>query len=84
MEAATEDRMLTAADVARRLNLCRTSFHTRRALGAIGPQPRRTLGRPKWSSAELAAWLANPDERGELYDAERWPAVWREIQRKQR
>lgn len=75
-------KMLTGAQVRRMLTMSRTTFHTRRALGKIGPQPVTTLGHPKWHAAEVEAWLRTRDAAGELYDAARWPAVWRNLQQR--
>ncbi len=73
-------RLITGTELRERLGLCRTAFHTRRALGKIGPKPVTTLGHPRWSDEEITAWLTHRDAEGELYDVARWPAVWKRLQ----
>ncbi|TXH18694.1 MAG: hypothetical protein E6R03_01745 [Hyphomicrobiaceae bacterium] len=80
-EAIHGPQMMTGGEFRKLLKLSRTAFHTRRALGRIGPQPATTLGHPKWHAAEVEAWMRTRDAAGELYDAARWPAVWKRMQK---
>lgn len=50
-----------------------------KAAGQIGPKPFQCSGL-KWHRAEVLAWLAHRDHRGELYDADTWPPVWAALQ----
>lgn len=71
--------LITGPELCRLLRTSRTVFYGLRARGKIGPKPLTGLGLPRWNAAEVEAWLLNPDERGELYDAARWPAVWKSL-----
>ncbi len=66
-------------DLARLMALGESTFERLKATPEIGPQPVRIGGSLRWERAEVNAWLRHRTQRGDLYDAKTWPAVWKQI-----
>jgi predicted DNA-binding transcriptional regulator AlpA len=75
--------LLTREEVAVVLNVGLSTFDRLRATGRVGPQPLEFAG-VRFLAAEVRAWLMNRDHRGELHDADAWPAVWATLQTRPR
>jgi predicted DNA-binding transcriptional regulator AlpA len=72
--------LLTREDVAAVLSVGVSTLDRLRAQGRIGPQAVELSG-VKFIAAEVRAWVAHRDHAGGLYDANSWPAVWRQLQK---
>lgn len=78
-----------SADLCELLGISRSLLSTWRAAGLVGPQPlvggtdtdRR---HPKWSEAEIRAWLNNRTPQGKLYNREGWLHAWPVIRKQMR
>jgi len=62
------------------LGLGVSTFDRLRATGRIGPAPVKVGGGVRWHRQEVDAWLRRRTPAGELYDADDWPAVWRQCE----
>lgn len=79
VQARQPAELLTREDMAAVLNVGVSTFDRMKAAGRIGPRPVELSG-VKFLAAEVRAWLAHRDHRGELHDADSWPAVWAALQ----
>ncbi|QJX00250.1 helix-turn-helix transcriptional regulator [Frigoriglobus tundricola] len=74
--------LLTRDALAALLDIGVSTLDRLNAAGRIGPRPVRLGGALRWHRAEVLAWLAQRDPRGELHDAATWPAVWDALRRR--
>lgn len=74
--------LLDRPGLAAALNVGVSTLDKLAAAGEIGPRPFKVGGGVRWHRAEVRLWLGHRDGRGELYDADRWPAVLADLQRR--
>ena len=74
--------LLTKGEFAGLLRVGESTFDRYRAAGRVGPRALRIGGSLRWSRAEVEEWVKRPTPRGELMDADTWPTVWADSEKR--
>lgn len=74
--------LLTKEEFAALLRVGESTFDRYRAAGRVGPRTMRIGGSLRWSRAEVEEWVKRPTPRGEFLDADTWPTVWADVEKR--